>query len=911
MTLLLTKLRRPAVPAKTVQRPSLSRRLQEGLDAGRRLTLVSAPAGFGKTTCVSAWVKTLTLPVAWLSLDAADDDPGRFFTYLLAALQKVDNNLGREIEAVLRAGQLPPREIIAATLINDILQIGGRFLLVLDDFQLIQDNFILQVFQTLLTNLSPALHLVLLTREEPSLPLARLRANNQMTEIRAADLRFTNRETAVFLAEVMGLALAPADIAALADKTEGWIVGLQLAGLSMRDRADPTPFIAALSGSHRHILSYLTEEVLNQQPPEIQSFLLQTSILDTLTGELCDALTGATNGRFLLEQLFNDNLFLIPLDDEQQWYRYHQLFAGLLRDRQKAQHWDETAGLHRRASRWYAQAGMSSAAIQHAIDAQDYETAVTLIETHAMDMLMAWHARTVKAWMRLIPPEWAAKSPKTNLAFAWMHLFSGEFNQALPYIEQLQRMFSSDQLDAKERALQGEWLALQATLLSAQGQLDASMALNNQALAIVPEEDAYVRSLIYGGLAGNYKQMNDYPRAVEAYRKLVQHGRLAGSFVSELMGISALALYAMQRGELHLAFEIAAQGVEQVERSGTLPPISAAVYGELGGVYYQWHHLEKAHHYLARSSQVSTLSGYSDAEIYHHVIRSRLAQIDGDLETAAREIDRAAELMQRDAPAAVREEVIAQQVRVSLAQNRLAAAQALLSPHGFIFQPNVSMPDIEPEQFISRAFGLLTISALRVFLYQAQNGGAVADLQQGIELAGHLITAAHCSSAIPIILETLLVRAQMFAVRAADQASRTDVAAALELAQPEGFISIFLEEGLPVAQILATLPTDPQPGKAQFDYVNKILAAFPQPMRSLAISASAALPPAGPLFEPLSKRELEILRLIDEGCTNQEIAERLIITLHTVKKHSSNIYGKLGVRSRTQALSRARELRLL
>jgi LuxR family maltose regulon positive regulatory protein len=308
---------------------------------------------------------------------------------------------------------------------------------------------------------------------------------------------------------------------------------------------------------------------------------------------------------------------------------------------------------------------------------------------------------------------------------------------------------------------------------------------------------------------------------------------------------------------------------------------------------------------------VSTLSGYSDAEIYHHVIRSRLAQIDGDLETAAQEIDRAAELMQRDAPAAVREEVIAQQVRVSLAQNRLAAAQALLSPHGFIFQPNLSMPGIKPEQFISRAFGLLTISALRVFLYQAQNGGAVADLQQGIELAGHLITAAHYSNAIPIILETLLVRAQMFAVRAADQASRADIAAALELAQPEGFISIFLEEGLPVAQILATLPTDPQPGKAQFDYVNKILAAFPQPMRSLAISAPAALPPAGPLFEPLSKRELEILRLIDEGCTNQEIAERLMITLHTVKKHSSNIYGKLGVRSRTQALSRARELRLL
>ena len=911
MTLLLTKLHRPAIPAKHVQRPYLSQCLQEGLDAGRALTLVSAPAGFGKTTCVSAWADNLSLPVTWLSLDEADDDPGRFFTYLLAALQKVDSNLGREIEAVLRAGQLPPREIISATLINDILQIDGRFLLVLDDFQLIQDDFILQLFQTLVTNLPPALHLVLLTREEPSLPLARLRANNQMTEIRAADLRFSNRETAVFLGEVMGLALAPSDIAALENKTEGWIVGLQIAALSMRDRADPAAFIADLSGSHRHILSYLSEEVVNQQPAEIQKFLLQTSILDTLTGDLCDALTGATNGRFLLEQLFNDNLFLIPLDDEQQRYRYHQLFAGLLRDRQKAQHRDETAELHRRASRWYAQAGLSSAAIQHAIDAEDYETAVSLIETHAMDMLMSWHARTVKAWMRSIPPEWAAKSPRTNLAFAWMHLFSGDFTQAVPHIEQLQGMFSGNQLDGDDPALRAEWLALQATLLSAQWQIDASLALNNQALAIVPQEDAYVRSLIYGGLASNYKQMNDYPRAVEAFRMLIQHGRIAGSFVSELMGISALALYAMQRGELHYAFEIAAQGVERVERSGTLPPISAAVYGELGGVHYHWYQIEKAHSNFARSTQVSTLSGYSDAEIFHHVIYSRLAQIEGNLEVAAREIVRAAALMQREAPAAVREEVIAQQVRVFLAQNRLAAAQALLNPHGFIFQPNLSMPDIQPDQFISRAFGLLTISALRIFLHQAQNWASAVNLGRGIELAGSLISAAHNSHAIPIVLETLLVRAQMFTTLANDQASRADVAAALEIAAPEDFITIFLEEGQPVAQILASSLADPQLGKVQPDYVNKILAAFPENIRSLVISAPAALPPADPLFEPLSKRELEILRLIDEGCSNQEIAERLVITLHTVKKHSSNIYSKLGVRSRTQALSRARELRML
>ncbi len=424
VSLLQTKLHCPTIPAKRVERPFLTQRLQSGLEEGRQVTLVSAPAGFGKTTCISDWLQTLTLPVAWLSLDAADDEPGRFFSYLLAALQTVEATLGQAIEGILRAGQLPPEEIVSATLINDMLAVKSPFLLVLDDFQAIQDDFILQVFQTLVMNFPQSLHLVLLTREEPSLPLARLRANNQLTEIRAADLRFSDAETAVFLQEVMGLSLSAADIVALERKTEGWVVGLQLAGLSVRDRANPSAFIAELSGSHRHILSYLTEEVLNQQPPEIQEFLLRTAILDHLTGDLCDALTGGENGRFLLEQLCQDNLFLIPLDDDQQWYRYHHLFADLLRDRQQSLHKSETAELHRRASQWYAQAGQSSEAIQHAIDGKDYETAVSLIETHAMDMLMQWHAKTVTAWMAAIPPEWAAKSPKTNLAFAWMNLFT-------------------------------------------------------------------------------------------------------------------------------------------------------------------------------------------------------------------------------------------------------------------------------------------------------------------------------------------------------------------------------------------------------------------------------------------------------------------------------------------------------
>ncbi len=897
--LLLTKLFRPNVPPRLVRRPTLNQRLHEGLQNGRQLTLISAPAGFGKTTFISSWIDTLEMPVSWLSLDAADDDPGRFFTYLVAALQKIDAQLGSEIAGVLRAGQLPPHDVISTTLVNDIVESGRRFVLVLDDFQVIQDKTILQILQTFVANLPRPLHLIILTREEPALPLARLRANNQLTEIRAADLRFGAANTAVFLNEIMRLKLSQADINTLENKTEGWVVGLQLAGLSIRDRTDPSKFIAELSGSHRHILSYLIEEVLSGQDPDVQNFLLQTSILDKLRGDLCDALTGGSNGRLLLEQLYNGNLFLIPLDDAQQWYRYHHLFADLLRDRQHALHGSETPLLHKRASQWFANAGLFREAIQHALDAQDYETAVTLIETHAMDLLLAWHAKTIKKWMRQIPEKWAAKSPKTNLMFAWMYLMSNNVSQALPYIDHLQKMFDANQLDETEPSIKAEWLALQANLLSAQGKLEESLAIAQRGLAIVPLGNDYVRSLIYSGLAVTYIQLNDRERAIEAYQMLIQHGRLSGNLVSELMGISGLGLFAMERGELRYAFKLASQGIETVERSGITPPISAAVYGELGAIYYQWYQLEKAETFLVRSAQVSKLSGFSDAEVYYHVFLSRMVQLKGDLDTGAQEIELAAKAKRVEAPTVVQEELIAQQVRIALARNTQESAEAILNPFGFLFQPKLTIPPLPAERLLNRSTGLLYNSALRIILHRAQ----AANVSAGLQLANQLLSEAQKSQLVPIEIETLLIRSQLLAALGDNAASRADVLAALTLAEPEGAITLFLEEGFFIVNVLANL--DNLEGRLQA-FRHTILATAPahlQPSAPIATNET--------LVEPLSRRELELLQLIDKGHTNQEIAEALVISLHTVKKHSSNIYAKLGVRSRTQAVARARELQLL
>jgi LuxR family maltose regulon positive regulatory protein len=837
----------------------------------------------------------------------------------------VDDNIGREIEGILRAGQLLPGEIISATLSNDILAWEDRFLLILDDFQVIQDHFIMEVLRGLITNLFQAnlpqpLHLVLLSREEPSLPLARLRANNQLSEIRAGNLRFTGPEAACFLNEVMDLSISPADIAVLEDKTEGWIVGLQLAGLSVRDRADPAGFIATLSGSHRHILSYLTEEVLSRQPQEIQGFLLQTSILDRLCGDLCNAVTKRSDSHLLLEQLLKANLFLIPLDDEQQWYRYHHLFADLLRDLQNTRPKDQTAKLHRRASRWYARAGGEDSrrlgehgafvgeAIRHALAAADYALAVQLLESYATEMIMQGYVKTVNGWVQTIPPEWASQSTRTNLAFAWMHLLRGIYAQASPYLERLQTAF---QVGAeKNPSLKAEWLTIQTLLLNMQGKTTESLALANQALAIAPEQDRYVRSLIYMALAGAYQLREDYAHAVEAYQISIQHGRAAGNSVAEMMSIAGLALMVFEHGQLHLAFEIASPASSRVESSGSPPPISAVVYGTLGQVYYQWHQLEQARSHIMRAIQLSDLGGYNSGAIYYRLLLSRLFHLEGNLEAAVREIQQVVDLIQVEAPADIRKEVVAQQVCLYLAQNRLAAAEMALEMQGLSCQDEFSFPDLEN---ITHSVGLLYNSRLRVLLYQVQIQGEPLGLSPGIELASCLIAQTLPRQYNLVAVETLLLRAQMHTALGNNRGSVADYAKAVELAQPEELISIFVEHGTPVLEALTNLVKQDQLETVQSDHVERILAAFSYKANS--DRQPVPTPPAGAgrvtLIESLTDRELDVLCLMAEGLKYEEIATRLFISLNTVRSHVKAIYGKLNVNNRTKAIETARQLQIL
>ncbi len=922
--LLATNLYIPPPREHGVSRPRLIEKLLSSKNRSGGLILLSGPAGFGKTTLLSDFAARLERRVAWLSLDDGDNDPIRFWTYLIAALQTVSNGIGEELLAMLGSPQPPPEAAIPTLLINELAAQDQNITLVLDDYHAIQTPSIHNGVVFLLEHVPEKFHIVISTRIDPPWPLARYRARNQLIEIRAKDLRFSAEEAAQFLNQTMGLELSTQDVEALETRTEGWAAGLQLAALSMQGRSDTAAFVQAFTGSNLYVAEYLLEEVLQRQSAQVQEFLLQTSILERLNGDLCEAVTGRSGAQTTLLDLQRANLFVIPLDDEGRWFRYHQLFADLLKARLRQNRpVDGVAELHRRAAAWFEQVGMAPEAIEHARAAADLALLVRLVEKSALPMILQAHVRTVEEWLQAIPPDLASQSARINMAFAWLNILRGTIPQAAPYLEQLRVIFSAPGIADKDPSLQGEWLAIQSNLLNIQGKPEESRDLSNQALTLLSDEDASVRSMVLVNLATAYQQMLDYDHAAETFQMIAREAQAAGDRGLETIALSGQAQMLLQRGRLRRAFEIASDAISRIEADGKITPFAATFYGEIGVINYYWHRIERSKQYLLKSAQISGRSGYSDPEIFFHLILSVIAQMQGDWKSADQEMTIASDLARKIPPAMIREQIISQQVRVDLAFDRISAVKELLKPEGFEFEDDFIFPKLATGSIVTQSVGLLYNSALRAILYIYKGRDRWSELSRGAELAGIVLAGELQCGHIPIATETLLLRSQIYAALNDEPNSLADVKQALELAEPEGFISPFVEEGLPIAGALVKLAERKMLGNVAQGYLEDILAAFPRIPRFVdagigkmlraqtAGAATVLVDEDGLPLEPLTARELEVLRLVAAGDSNHSIAEKLVITVSAVKKHTANIYGKLGVNSRTQAAARAHQLGLL
>ncbi len=879
-----SKFHAPAPPQNHVSRTRLIHLLQDGLDYGHALTLISAPAGYGKSALVVEWLQQSELTVSWLNLDEADDDPTRFLLYFIAALQELNASIGTELSAVLRAGQLPPAELLVTVLANELINTKNSFICILDDFQSIQEKFTLDFLHGLLSHALPNFHLVLISREDPAIPLARLRARNQMTELRASELRFTLAEINLLYLQQMNLQLSKSDLALLEQRTEGWIAGLQLAGLSMQGRTNLSHFVASLSGNHRYILSYLTEEVLNLQSQDVQNFLMQCSILTRLTGDLCNAVTQQSNSAALLENLYTANLFIIPLDDEQSWYRFHPLFADLLRSHLNQSDPELRLALHQRASDWYKQHQMPLEAIEHALAGKAYATAIGLLEKYHKNLLNQGYFRKVEAWIQTIPEEWRSRSPHTSLRFAWIHLLRGNMDKVNQYLKQTRDALTNIPETQQSRELQAEVYALESNFLQTAGNVSGAITAAEQALLWVGCDNSRVKGLAYLGLGAGYRQAMNLEKALDAFQQSIDFSRSADDLVSGMLATTHLVLMCHQHGRLHLAEKYASQAIEWFDQTNmVLPPMIGAVYGALGLVYYEWNQMEKALECYHRGIQLGTFSGHNASLIYTKLNLSLIRTAEGDFDAARNTIHEAEELFRKGAPGWLRPNLIYRQVQMALHMQDLDLAESRLRAGGIQVADPVAIATFDIHLAIVR-------------LLRSRRQGE--DVNQAMDLVERIRIETEKYSLHGTTLQALLLGAMLFAESGNFAKSQTWLTQALVIAEPEGYFRVFIDEGESLAELLRNIPPS--------DYVQKLIAGFhPSGAQEPAPTSDADL------IEPLTEREIEVLILLAQGLTYAEVASALIISVNTVRYHVKGIYGKLNVDRQAKALEKARQLNIL
>ena len=874
--ILATKLYIPPPRAKIVLRPRLIERLNEGLE--RKLTLISAPAGFGKTTLVSEWLAGRQRPVAWLSLDEGDNAPTSFLTYLVAALQTITPNIGKGVLAILQSPQPPPPEMILTALLNEVTAIPDNFILVLDDYHVIDSQPVDQSLTFLVKHLPPQMHLVIASREDPNLPLARLRVRGQLTELRASDLRFTPAEAAEFLNNAMGLNLSPENIAALETRTEGWIAGLQLAALSMQGHQDNTSFIQSFTGSHHFVLDYLVEEVLQQQPESVQAFLLRTSILDRMCGPLCEAVLHAPagSGQETLEYLERANLFIVPLDNERRWFRYHHLFAELLRQRlqQSVPSGNDercVAEYHVRASQWYEDHALEIEAFHHAVAANDIERAERLTTGGEMPLHSLTAVTAILDWLDSLPKTVLDARPWLWVRSATSALMAGQTTGVEEKLQAAEKAMQNTDLDNKTRDLIGQIAAVRATLALPRYEPEATIIQARRALEYLQPDNQPFRSRATWALGFAYKLQGKRAAAREAYTEAIRQA--SGNIYYTVLASTSSGELQESENQLYQAAETYRHSIQLLSDQGT--PNASEEYLGLARIYYEWDELDTAEQHAQQSLQQARLYDRTiDRFIICEVFLARLKLARGDVCEAATMLAETEQSVRQHNFVQRMAEVASAQVLTLLRQGNVAAAARLVQTHDLpICQARVHLAQRDP----SAALAVLEPLCLQM----EAKGWVDEQLKVMVLQSVALHSNGEKDQAVQVLTE------------------------ALALAEPGGCIRLFVDEGARMAELLLEAASR----GVMPAYVARLLAAFEAEKRFSEDKPGPA--PAGSLIEPLSERELEVLRLLGTDLNGPEIARELMVSLNTMRTHTKNIYTKLGVNNRQMAIRRAEELDLL
>ena len=936
--LLKTKIHIPGVRSELMSRSRLIDRLNAALQ--RRLILISAPAGFGKTTLLSDWVQQTDASVAWVSLDPDDNDPARFLAYVIAALQSESPELGATALSALQSRQPPPLDALLTDLINEITtacqseQRTRPCALVLDDFHVITDQQVHGAVVFLLDHMPSQMHLVLSSRSDPSWPLARRRARGEMAELRASDLRFTPEEAASFLNEVMGLGLSGEDVASLEQRTEGWIAGLQMAALSMQGREDASGFIRAFAGTNRFILDYLAEEVLDRQSRTIQEFLLRTSILARMTASLCDAVLGTgsatdpVDGQEALEQLERANLFVVPLDDERRWYRYHHLFGDLLHGRLRKMQPDLVPALHLRASTWYEENGLIADAVSHALAANDLERVAYFVEGNALTVMERGEMRTMIGWLDALPDDIVRARPWLCISHAWALAYLGELDAVEPLLQDAERalmtppgaqdgpgdarlapesaVFYGDRFDgrvqteAEAERIRGHIAAIRALDIYIRGDPSSAGRLAREALEHLPEGDLRARGFVTAALGAMLKWSGDLMAATQMSKEAVVLSRAAGDIHVAVHAVCDLGALAILQGQLHQAVATCRKALHMggtyAGRGGRQVTVAGHAYALLSAVCLEWNEPEAALQHAQDGIGLCRLCGQADVLTTGCRSLAWALQATGNAEGALEMMEEASRIASSTSTW-YRTRGAAWEAALHLDQGDKEAASRWARESG-----------VSASDDLSFHYESVYRTLARVLIAQDK-------LDQALILLDRLLALEELAGATGCAIDVLTMQAIALQMNGdAGQALRT-LERALNLAEPEGYVRTFASGGAPMKELLrrsAHLGVAPA-------YLTKLLAELDRKEKrgrqaqGQGREPASQRPPDGgsSVAEPLSERELQVLHLLDSHLSSTEIADQLIVSVNTARSHIKNIYSKLNAHSRSEAVQRAKEFGLL